>query len=283
MTATSHITTLGGLKARYLRWGTSGFRPAVLMLHGLRSYAHTWAPTAEALSGDYLIVAPDFRGRGDSEWDPARNYYTSAYVADLEELVAELGLRQVIIIGHSMGGTVGYAYAAAHPEQVASLIIEDIGPGSSTGTAGADRIRREMRSTPLSFDSAEAARRYWREVRPGLTEAALESRLEHTLRPAADGRWHWKLDMAGIAAARLSGDPAGQLDLWACVEALHCPTLVLRGAETDFLPIAACEQMSARQPRLSWAEVPGAGHYVHDDNPAYFLQAIRGFLRRGPR
>ena len=277
MSHSSYVTTLGGLKARYLVWGFAG-RPAVLMLHGLRSYAHTWAPAAEALSADYLVVAPDFRGRGDSEWDPARNYYTGAYVADVGELAAGLGLGRFSIVGHSMGGTVGYAYAAAHPEQVTHLIVEDIGPGSSTGTAGADRVVREMRSTPLSFDSIEAARRYWRGVRPGITEAALASRLEHTLRQAADGRWEWKLDMAGIAAARLSGDPAGGLDLWACVEALRCPTLVLRGEQTDFLPVATCEQMAARQSRLSWAEVPGAGHYAHDDNPGYFLRAVRDFL-----
>ena len=280
MSPTSHVTTLGGLKARYLRWG-SGDRPAVLMLHGLRSYAHTWAPMAEELSADYLVVAPDFRGRGGSEWDPARNYYASTYVADVEELAAELGLGRFGIVGHSMGGTVGYVYAAAHPEQVTRLIVEDIGPGSSTGTAGAERLRHEMRSTPLSFGSWEAASRYWRGIRPGITEAALASRLEHTLRQAAGGRWEWKLDVAGIAAARLGGDPAGQVDLWDCVEALRCPTLVLRGAETDFLPVAVCAEMAVRQPRLSWAEVPGAGHYAHDDNPGYFLRAVRDFLGAG--
>lgn len=282
MTASSHITTIGGLKARYLRWGDEG-KPGVLMLHGLRSYAATWEPFAETLSTEYHIVAPDFRGRGDSDWDPARNYYTSTYVVDLEELVDVLGLRKFSIIGHSMGGAVGYAYAAAHPDQVTCLIVEDIGPGSSSSTAGADRILAEMRSTPLSFESAEAARRYWREIRPGITDAALTSRLENTIRLAPGGRWEWKLDMAGIAEARLSGDPAGQLDLWTCVEALLCPTLVLRGARTDFLPAAVCEQMSARQPRLSWAEIPDAGHYAHDDNPGYFLSAVRSFLRQGAR
>lgn len=279
-TPTSHLTTLGGLKARYLRWGADGdlARPVLLMLHGLRSYAGTWAPFAEVLSTDYDIIAPDFRGRGESEWDPERNYFLSRYVADIEELVAELGLNSFGIVGHSMGGAVGYAYAAAHPDRVSTLIVEDIGPGSSTTAPGAERVLREMRAVPPSFGTLDEARRYWRGIRPGITEAALASRMDETVRPAADGRWQWKLDMFGIAQARLSGDPSGPVDLWECVEALRCPTLVLRGADTDFLPPEVCEQMAARQPLLRWAEIDGAGHYVHDDNPAGFLWAVQNFL-----
>lgn len=273
------VTTLGGLRARYLRWGDPA-RPAVLMLHGLRSYAATWAPFAEELSDRYHIVAPDFRGRGGSDWDPARDYYIGRYAADLEELAGQLGVTRFSLVGHSMGGAIGYVYAAAHPEHVVSLLAEDIGPGSSTSTPGAERVRREMAAAPLSFGTLDAASDYWRQLRPGITDAALRSRMEHTLRQAADGRWHWTLDMAGIAQARLSGDPAGQVDLWACIDALRCPALVLRGDRTDFLPVATCEQMAARQPLLSWAEVPGAGHYAHDDNPGYFLGALRDFLDR---
>jgi esterase len=277
MTATERFTKLGGLRARYLTWGDPA-QPAVLMLHGLRSYGGTWTPFARELAASHHIVAPDFRGRGGSEWDPARDYYIRTYVADLEELVVQLGLAEFTIVGHSMGGAVGYVYAAAHPEQVTGLLAEDIGPGSSTSTPGAERVMREMASAPLSFDSLDAAAGYWRQIRPGITRAALASRMDHTLEQGPDGRWHWTLDMAGIAVARLSGDPAGQIDLWACVDALRCPALVLRGEHTDFLPVATCEQMAARQPLVEWAEVPGAGHYAHDDNPGFFMTALREFL-----
>lgn len=248
------------------------------MLHGLRSYAQTWEPVARALSSTHAVIAPDFRGRGDSSWDPGRDYFTNAYVDDIERLVASLGLTRFSIIGHSMGGTVGYAFAARHPDQVAALVVEDIGPGSSTDTAGADRILREMRDTPSSFDSLDAAHAYWRGIRPGITDDALASRIEHTVRPGADGRWEWKLDMAGIAAARRSGDPAGPVDLWDCVDALRCPTLVIRGARSDFLPISVCRQMAERQPLLHWTEIQGAGHYAHDDNPAAFIHLVTDFL-----
>lgn len=279
-TPSSHQVTVNGLTCRYLEWGEPG-SPAVLMVHGLRSYARTWEPVAHALADTRHVIAPDLRGRGESSWDPARDYYTNAYVSDLERLVARLGLTRFTFIGHSLGGAVGYAYAARHPDQVDALIVEDIGPGSSTATAGADRILHEMRATPTGFDSLDDVRAYWRRLRPGITEDALASRIENTVKRSDDGRFAWRLDMEGIAAARLSGDPAGPVDLWACVDALRCPTLVVRGARSDFLPRETCEQMTQRQPLLNWNEVPGAGHYVHDDNPAEFIRLVSGFLSGG--
>jgi len=277
----SHLIPVNGVTYRYLRWGEP-HAPAVLMLHGLRSYAHTWDPVAAALSTSYQIVAPDFRGRGDSSWDPHRGYHTGVYVRDIEELAEGLGLARFAIVGHSMGGTVGYTYAARHPGQVRALVVEDIGPGSSAGSAGAARILREVSGTPDSFGSLDEVRAYWRGIRPGITGEALESRVGHTVRRGADGRWHWKLDMRGIAAARRAGDPAGPDDLWARVDALACRTLVVRGARSDFLDAGTCRLMAERQPLLCWTEVAGAGHYVHDDNPAEFIRLVADFLADGP-
>jgi esterase len=273
----SHFVDIDGLTHHYLHWGDKD-APALLMLHGLRSYAHTWAPVAQVLALTHRVVAPDFRGRGESSWDPQRDYFTNAYVSDVEKLTALLGLTRFSVVGHSMGGAVGYTYASRHPDLVDALVVEDIGPGSSTSTPGADRILREMAGTPQEFESLDAVRAYWRRIRPDIADEALESRIQHTVRPATGGRWKWKLDMAGIAAARMSGDPAGPVDLWDCVESLRCPTLVIRGAQSDFLPAQTCAEMARRQPLLRWTEVPNAGHYVHDDNPAAFTRLVLEFL-----
>ncbi|TGD87552.1 alpha/beta hydrolase [Mycolicibacterium sp. CH28] len=268
---------VNGLRLRHLDWGAAT-SPPVLALHGLRSYAHTWDVLAEALAGSHRVIAPDFRGRGNSEWDPARDYFTNAYVCDIEALVDRLDLQTFAIIGHSMGGAVAYAYAARHPNRVSALVIEDIGPGSSTASGGAERIVREMRNTPGDFASLDAARAYWRSIRPAISEQALASRVTNTVRDAGDGRWVWQMDMQGIAAARLAGDPAGPVDLWECVESLRCPTLVIRGADSDFLPEYICTEMAARQPLLRWTAVPDAGHYVHDDAPETFARLVADFL-----
>lgn len=274
---TSQLAEVNGLKYRYLEWGHPG-APAVLMLHGLRSYGMTWDPIARALSDSYRLIAPDFRGRGESDWDPEQDYYTDTYVADTEALTRQLGITRFALVGHSMGGSIAYAYAARHPDQVRAVVVEDIGPGSSTDTTGADRILQEMSDTPPGFVSLDEVYAYWRRIRPGVTDEALASRVENTVRPVADGSWAWKLDMAGIAAARRQGDPARTIDLWACVGALRAPTLVIRGGRSDFLPTRTCRAMAERQPLLRWHEIAGAGHYVHDDAPAAFIELVRTFL-----
>ncbi|WP_395968924.1 alpha/beta fold hydrolase [Actinomadura sp. 6N118] len=276
-TGTDRFTTLNGLRAHYVEWGQPDASPVVL-LHGLRSYARTWEPVAAALADRHRLIALDHRGRGDSAWDPAGEYTTEAYVRDLEQFADALGLHRFVLVGHSMGGTNAIVYAARHPERVRLAVIEDIGPGSSASGEGAERIRRELARTPREFAGLAEARAYWRGVRPGISAAALDSRVANTVRQAADGRWVWKFDLDGIARARLDPDPSGQVDLWPHVEALRCPTLVLRGDRSDFLPTAVCAEMATRQPLLTWKEIPGAGHYVHDDNHAGYLATLREFL-----
>jgi esterase len=276
----SRHAIINGLTCRYLEWGEAD-APAAILVHGLRSYARTWDPVARVLGETHRVIAPDLRGRGESSWDPERDYYVNAYVSDLEGLAGLLGLTGFALVGHSLGGAVSYAYAARHPDQVTALVVEDIGPGSSTSTRGAERILREMRETPSGFDSLDAVRAYWRRLRPDIADAALASRIENTVKRTDAGRYEWSLDMEGIAAARLTGDPAGPIDLWACVDALRCPALVTRGARSDFLTREICEQMAQRQPSLRWAQVPEAGHYVHDDNPAEFIRLVSEFLAVG--
>jgi len=276
--AKDRFITLGGLRTHYVEWGAED-RPTIVMLHGLRSYARTFEPLAERLGEGYRVLATDARGRGDSDWDPNGQYYTESYVADLELFTDRLGLDRFVLLGHSMGGSTTYVYAARHPERVVAAVVEDIGPGSSLTGEGAERIKREVANTPGDFPSREAARAYWRGIRPHITEDALDSRVRHTLAPDEEGRWRWKFDLAGIAAARLDPDPAGQVDLWPYVEALRCPTLVVRGGESDFLPAATAAAMARRNPRVHTVEIPGAGHYVHDDAPELFHHHLTRFLR----
>lgn len=278
-TGTDRFTTLNGLRAHYVEWGDPQ-APPVVLLHGLRSYARTWEAVAAGLAGRFRLIALDHRGRGDSDWDPAGDYRTEAYVSDLEQFADSLALERFTLVGHSMGGTNAIVYAARNPGRVRLLVIEDIGPGSSASGAGAERIRRELAQTPRRFAGIAEARAYWRGVRPDISAAALESRVQHTVRRLPGGGVTWKFDLEGIARARLDPDPARHVDLWPHVVALRCPALFIRGARSDFLPAATCAEMAVRQPLLSWAEVPAAGHYVHDDNLAGYLAALRDFLGR---
>ena len=266
-----------GLLLRYLEWGPAD-GPALILLHGLRSYGHTWEPVALPLAGRWRVIALDQRGRGESAWDPDHQYYADAYVRDLEALVRRLGLRHFVLGGHSMGGANAFVYATRHPEKLIGMVIEDMGPGASAGSDGAERIKRELLATPERFDTWAAAEAFWRGQRPGISEAALRSRLRHSLREEADGRIRWKHDARGIAAARLGATPEQLVDLWPHVDAVSVPTLVLRGARSDFLSAATAREMAGRNPLLTCVDIPDAGHYVHDDNLPAFNAALAPFL-----
>ncbi|WLE61808.1 alpha/beta hydrolase [Burkholderia plantarii] len=267
-----------GLRLHYVSWGRAD-APAVVMLHGLRSYAHTWEPVAEALVDRYRVVALDQRGRGRSDWDPQRDYYAAAYVRDLDALVRVLDLRRFVLVGHSMGGANAFLYAAAQPERLAGLVIEDMGPGASADSKGSERIKRELQATPGAFASWDDARAFWRSQRPNITESALDSRLAHSLKEE-QGRIVWRHDADGIAAARLAATPEQLVHLWPLVLDLHVPTLLLRGGESDFLSADVATEMTAANGRIERIDIPGATHYVHDDQPAAFNHALRSWLDR---
>lgn len=268
-----------GLRLRYVEWGPRD-APALVALHGLRSFAHTWEPVALPLADRWRFVALDQRGRGHSDWDPQRRYYTEHYVRDLQALVDHLALPRFVLLGHSMGGATAFVYAAAHPTRLTGLAIEDMGPGASAGGAGAERIRRELLATPAAFDGWEAAAAFWRSQRPNVPDAAIAARVRHSMKRDAAGRIVWRHDAEGIAAARLAATPAQLVDLWPHVEVLRTPTLVMRGARSDFLTNDVAQAMVQSNPVVRLAEVPAASHYVHDDNLAGFQAALHPFLDR---
>ena len=275
--ATDQYLTVNGLRLHYLEWGRSA-APTIIMLHGLRGYAHTWDGLARELVDDFHILALDQRGRGESDWDSTANYTRDAYVADLESFVEQLGLERFILVGHSMGGANTLAYTTAHPDRVSAAIIEDMGPATTPPAPGTARIGRELDATPSRFASWADTEVFVRQLRPGLSDTTIASVVASSLKELPDGQITWKYDLDGIRQARQRGGSIG--DLWPCVRGLQCPTLVLRGGESDILAAATAQAMADANPNVSWVEIPGASHFVHDDQPAAFNRAVTAFLSR---
>ncbi|MBU0554970.1 MAG: alpha/beta hydrolase [Alphaproteobacteria bacterium] len=267
----------GGIDLRVREWGDPT-APAIVLLHGLRGYSGTWRALAAALGDRYRLVAFDARGRGESDWDPGRNYYTDAYLSDLEAVVDALELEQFVLLGHSMGGTTSYVYAARHAERLAALIVEDITAGSSVAGAGFERIVAEMKALPTHFADWSQARAYWRKLRPNVSDAAIEERLFESMRADADGGVLWRYDAEGIAETRVRPDPARIVDLWPVIASIRVPTLVIRGGRSDFCSLSSVRKLESENPALTHASVEEASHYVHDDAPEAFLRLVEGFL-----
>jgi esterase len=265
--------TANGLKLHYLDWGTAGQSPIVL-LHGLRGHAHAWDDFSAAMCEDYHVLALDQRGRGDSEWARDGVYTTEAYVADLLGFSEALGLKSFILVGHSMGGRNSIAFCARYPEKVQKLVIVDIGP--TVDPQGSSRIRQEIIAVPEEFDSFEAVVAYMSKQNRFATPEVLRRRLLYATKLLPNGKIGWRYDLAIREQWRRG--PSTPEDLWPAWRRITCPTLIVRGAESDILSTAVTQQMLDAAPSATHVEIPRAAHMVFEENPEDFLTAVRAFL-----
>ena len=153
--------TDGNLKLHYLDWGNPTAMPMVL-LHHHTGIARYWDSFAQGFRQEYHIIAVDQRGHGDSSWMGSYNH--QEYADDLAKFVDNLGLDDMVLIGHSLGGINSIIYTASHPERVAQLVIVDIGP--EINIEGTQDFRKRMYSMPEAFASEEEAGRQLKQVNP---------------------------------------------------------------------------------------------------------------------
>ncbi len=271
------IIPSGELRINIVEWGQVS-APTIVMLHGLRAYAQTWDQVAQVLAKKFHVVALDQRGRGKSDWAPSSDYFTPNYVEDLKNVADGLSLKKFILLGHSMGGATALVFCHQFPEYINGLVIEDIGPGSSAGSSGADRIKKELKTTPRTFSSRSDARIFWQNARPGASDAAIDQRLEYMMIEENDGNLRWRYDLEGIAEARLDPDLSKIPDLWPPILNLRVPTLVLRGENSDFLTTEVMSEMARRNSNIQAFEIARASHYIHDDNFDEFMSRLEPYL-----
>jgi pimeloyl-ACP methyl ester carboxylesterase len=265
------FTTVNGLRLRYLEWGEPS-APAVLLLHGFSSTALAWRNVGEALADRYHVVALDQRGHGASEWDAQKRYTIDDFVADARAFSRALQLAPFVLIGHSMGGSIAYTYAAAHPEDVSRLVIEDSAPRP----ADDPRPAMQPMQAPV-FASRDEVAASVREANPHMAQAALEQRVDVYYVQRADGTWGFRADVAGVRGA-LASQP-GYEKLWQHVRSIQCPTLVIRaGQEPPGISAKTVDLLKEANPRIEVVTVADAGHNVHFAHFGEFMPLLEQFL-----
>ncbi len=270
----SKNVTANGINLHYLDWGAEG-QPPLVLLHGLRGHANVWEDVALALCNDYHVYSVDQRGRGDTDHAPGGDYSTDAFVADLVGFVDAIGLDKFILFGHSMGGRNSMAFAGQYPERLERLCIVDIGPRIEP--AGGNRITEELRNLPPEFDSFEDALAHVQTGNRFASESVMRRRLAGQSQELPNGKIGWKFDPA-IREQRINGTAAPAADLWPTLERITCPTLLVRGTETDLLTEETARQMVDTLAQGTLAEIERAGHMVFEDNPVDFIAAVKGWL-----
>ncbi|MCX7742851.1 MAG: alpha/beta hydrolase [Tepidimonas sp.] len=296
-------------------WNATG-RPwpdrVVVCVHGLTRQGRDFDVLAQALAPHMAVAAVDVAGRGASDWleDPM-GYQLPTYVADLAAVVAHLRQQHALAtgsadplalavdwVGTSMGGLIGMALAAQPALALHRLVLNDVGPVIEP--ASLQRIARYVGADPLFATVEEAADALWA-ASPTFGPHTRQQWLALTrpmLRPAPGGGWRLHYDpalalpframvqaqraaeAADPTAARAAGQAAADAStamLWTLYDAITCPTLLLRGAESDLLSRATALAMTQRGPRARLVEFPGVGHAPMLVQPDQ-VQVVRDFL-----
>ncbi|MFS8087100.1 MAG: alpha/beta fold hydrolase [Acidobacteriota bacterium] len=246
-------------RMHYYEWGDPANECVVICVHGLTRNGRDFDALAQELSGSFRVICPDMPGRGKSDWlrDP-NDYVFQTYVGALTALIARADPQSLYWVGTSMGGLLGIVLAAQPGTPIARLVINDVGPVIEPSAL--QRIGAYVGANPVfaTFAELEAHIRFVSAPFGPLTDSQWRHLSESTARCLPDGRWALRYD-PGIAVP-MRAAPEQSAQLWALWDAITCPALLLRGAQSDLLALATAQAMVARGPRPTLIEFPGIGH-----------------------
>ncbi len=264
----------------YWEWGDAANPRVVVCVHGLTRQGRDFDTLAQDLAGVCRVVCPDVVGRGQSDWlaDPL-GYSLPAYVADMVTLLARLNATQLDWVGTSMGGLIGLGLASLPGAPVRRLVLNDVGP--TIEAVALQRIGGYV-GQPAQWPTVEAAADALRTISEGFGPHSREQWLALTkpqLKPSGTGfKPHYDPAIAlPFKAMTPELAAAGEAALWAGYDRLTCPTLLLRGADSDLLSPQTAAAMAARGPRARVHEFAGVGHAPMLVQPDQ-REVVRSFL-----
>ena len=265
----------------YTEWGDADSPHIVICVHGLTRNARDFDVLAQALERRCRVICPDVVGRGQSAWlERKQDYGYPQYLADMTALIARVtaGNRPDTIIdwvGTSMGGLIGMLLAALPRNPVRRLVLNDVGP--FIPKAALERIATYVGKEPRFATLAEVEIHLRTVSAPfgPLTDEQWHHLTVHNARQDDSGAWVMNYD-AGIAIP-LAPIVGQDVSLWESYDRITCPTLALRGAQSDLLLSSTAHEMTQRGPKARLIEFQGIGHapmLMCDDQ----VDAVRDFL-----
>ena len=268
-----------GLKFHYLDWGDPA-NPPLVLLHGVGQTCHTWDLFAAAMSPHFHVMAFDQRGHGDTDWAADKDYSRRSMVKDVEGFTTALGLDRFFLTGMSMGGANSLSFTANNPDRVEALVVVDVGP--RVENKGVQNIRNFMKDF-REFDTLDEAAAVIHKFNPRRPlEIIRKYTVVYNLKQLPSGKWTWKYDTYFSEGHSRIDVKQMQQELSQEVKKISCPTLLVKGAESDVLSLDGARLLQTAIPGSEFALVAGAGHSVMGDNPPGFEAAVREFyLNKG--
>jgi pimeloyl-ACP methyl ester carboxylesterase len=274
------LDTRGLHRMAYWEWGDAANPRVLVCAHGLARQGRDFDVLASVMSADYRVVCPDVVGRGASDAlaDPM-GYQLPAYVADMVTLLARVNAATLHWVGTSMGGLIGLGLASLKHSPLSRLVLNDVGP--AIRFEAIQRIGTYL-GAPLHWNTLDEAANYMAGISQGFgphTRAQWLALTRPMLMADGDGfKPHYDANIAlpfkALTQEMVAG---GEAMSWLAYDAIRCPTLLLRGADSDLLTRETALAMTQRGPKAQLREFAGVGHaptIVADDQ----VCAVREFL-----
>ena len=245
--------------------------PAILLLHGFGASLQAWDDWAPALEKNLRVLRIDIPGFGLSGPAVNQDYSDAADVARVIALLDQLGVQQVIIAGHSMGGRIAWNLAAAHPERVSKLVLlsPDGFPDPNAKSDKTYEVPALLGLLPYSLPQ-------WALRVGGVAPAFAD---DSQLTPQMMQRYHDMMLAPGVRTALLermrqtrNSNPVVRL------QSIKIPTLLLWGEKDAFIPLSNAQDYLKAMPQARLVTLPGVGHVLHEEAPQASVQAVLDFL-----
>ena len=265
----------------YVEWGERDNPRVLVCVHGLTRTGRDFDVIANALAHDYRVVCPDVVGRGRSDKLPlSDDYSVTTYAPDMMVLLARLNVETVHWIGTSMGGLIGMVLASLPGSPITKLVLNDVGP--VVPREALERIALYVGKAP-HFATIEAAETYFRLVAAPfgpLTDAQWRYLTAVGTRLREDGQFEMAYDPAIAEPFHKAFLAETEINLWPLYDAVRCPTLLLRGANSDVLLRDTAVEMSNRGPKAKLVEIQDVGHAPMLMDEAQ-IRTVSEFLLKG--
>ncbi len=268
-----------GLSLYYRDYDNGSSRLPLVCLPGLTRNSRDFEAMAATAAQSRRVICPDFRGRGESDYDPDwKNYHPAQYTADTWALLDQLGIDQVVAAGTSLGGWMAMLMAYERPGSVAAAIMNDIGPDvNPDGIARVQKGAGRLDKVATLDEAVEQAKWFYEIAFPDWSDEKWRHYTQITYRKTDDGHYDLNFDR-NIGVASREGVSGLRTDPWTLFDSLiDKPVLLVHGSISDILTPDIIERMRAKKPDLEVVDVSRVGHAPLLDEPEA-QDAISTFL-----
>lgn len=244
--------------------------PTLCFLHGFMGASSDWRPIVQALDDEFQGLTIDLPGHGQSLDQPDEIYSVEGTTEAIVEVLDAEEISSCTLVGYSMGGRVALSLVLRHPERVERLVLESASPGLRTENERAERREVDAERAKRIEEDLESFLADWYRL-PLFESLARHHLVEEMVRTRSEN------DPSELARALRGLSPGRQASFWERLTEIECPTLVLTGA-LDEKYTTITQETAARIDPARRVVIPKAGHNVHAERPAAFLNALRRFL-----